>query len=676
MKIKDIIRLLILNESQNEAEDIINLFRNGGYPTRAQRFNSMQELEQLIGEDQWDLLISDDSHPELKLHDALTTLTGQKADIPAILLSADTAVPMAEAIAMGVQDRIAKADTQHLLHAALREIKNRRMRLDGSAVRGTLEELQARYELLMGGSQDAIAYITDGMHVDVNDAYAAQFGFENANDMDCMPVIDLIADRDQDAFKAFLRDYAKTGESNSSLEICGLAADGGELNLHMLFSPASYEGEDCTQIVIRAGGNVSSGGKDFRQGFADLAQQVVQLRNTNTEACLAYLHIKNLSEVRTQVGILAADTVVAQLQDILGKQCPDALLVTQLSHDGYALLLGAANPEAVQKTLDQLIETTNQHIIEVGSVSTHCELLASVMVINHKAAESAETLVNQVYTGIDELLMLSGDTRSLVYTPPAAPINLGAKDIDLDELHEEGRLKLLYQPVVSLRGEPGEHYEVTATLQDNDGTSIDVNLLAAGMFDEKQGSLFDRWVIFAATKLLAKKRTPGNADTRLIINLSSASLRDSDLVNWLGVSLGAAGLPTDALAFQLDTNEAETSLKLTERFFAALNKLGCNHGLRNFDLARDSAKVLEHIAPAMIKISEEGVERAQTDEQGRHLLKQILNEVSQAGAATIVPNVCNAATLATLWQLGAAFIQGSYLQDPAPEMDYEFAEIA
>jgi EAL domain-containing protein (putative c-di-GMP-specific phosphodiesterase class I) len=104
--------------------------------------------------------------------------------------------------------------------------------------------------------------------------------------------------------------------------------------------------------------------------------------------------------------------------------------------------------------------------------------------------------------------------------------------------------------------------------------------------------------------------------------------------------------------------------------------LGCNTSLRDFDGVRDSSKVLEHLTPGMIKISEQAVELAQSDDKGRHSLKLLLNEASQAEAATIVPNVCNAATLATLWQLGAAFIQGSYLQDPAPAMDYEFAEIA
>jgi EAL domain-containing protein (putative c-di-GMP-specific phosphodiesterase class I) len=340
------------------------------------------------------------------------------------------------------------------------------------------------------------------------------------------------------------------------------------------------------------------------------------------------------------------------------------------------MLLPEADAEAAQKLVDETITACRQHIVEVGNISAHCELLAAVMPVNQKAAESAETLVSQVYSGVRDLLDRESDCQCTVHYPPAAPIKLGSKDIDLDELFEEGRLKLMYQPMVSLRGEPGEHYEVTATLEDTDGSSVNVRHLAAGMYDDKQGSIFDRWVIFSATRLLAQKRNPSNNDTRLIINLSSACLRDHDLVNWLATSLNAAGLPPEALGFQLETTEAETSLKLSERFFLALKKLGCSCSLKDYDLARDRAKVMEHIAPQMIKISAAIVEHAQTNEKGRHQLKKFLNEASQEGAATIVPSVATAATLATLWQLGAAFIQGSYLQEPTADMEYEFAEIA
>jgi EAL domain-containing protein (putative c-di-GMP-specific phosphodiesterase class I) len=39
----------------------------------------------------------------------------------------------------------------------------------------------------------------------------------------------------------------------------------------------------------------------------------------------------------------------------------------------------------------------------------------------------------------------------------------------------------------------------------------------------------------------------------------------------------------------------------------------------------------------------------------------------------IIPNVGSAATLAMRWQMGPDFIQGSYVNDPMPSMNYEFS---
>ncbi len=51
------IRLLILEDSQNEAERIISLFRNSGYATRAHRISSLDNLNEAL-KNTWGLMYS------------------------------------------------------------------------------------------------------------------------------------------------------------------------------------------------------------------------------------------------------------------------------------------------------------------------------------------------------------------------------------------------------------------------------------------------------------------------------------------------------------------------------------------------------------------------------------------------------------------------------------------
>ena len=47
--------------------------------------------------------------------------------------------------------------------------------------------------------------------------------------------------------------------------------------------------------------------------------------------------------------------------------------------------------------------------------------------------------------------------------------------------------------------------------------------------------------------------------------------------------------------------------------------------------------------------------------------------LQNSGKLTVVPMVENANILSTLWQAGANYIQGYYLQEPSTEMDYDFS---
>ena len=53
---KKTIRLLILEDSQNEAERLVSLFRNAGRATRVHRLTSSDDLAETL-QQSWDLLI-------------------------------------------------------------------------------------------------------------------------------------------------------------------------------------------------------------------------------------------------------------------------------------------------------------------------------------------------------------------------------------------------------------------------------------------------------------------------------------------------------------------------------------------------------------------------------------------------------------------------------------------
>ena len=241
----------------------------------------------------------------------------------------------------------------------------------------------------------------------------------------------------------------------------------------------------------------------------------------------------------------------------------------------------------------------------------------------------------------------------------------------VEEAIEQGRFRLLFQPIISLRGDSLEHYEVFLRMvneQDKDVPPVEFLQLLSD-------SKLDRWLILESSKALSAHRAAGH-DTRLIINLSSKALDDEALVPWIAVALKAAGLPPESVVFQFAESDVINRLKGAKDITRALSDINCKVSLGQFGRSIDPIKTLKHVSVDYVKVDGSFTLDLQDNHGDPQVLKALVNAVNEAGKLSVVPCVENASVLATLWQVGVNYIQGQYLQPPTPRMDYEFTEIA
>ncbi|HBB99218.1 MAG TPA: ferrous iron transporter C, partial [Pseudomonas sp.] len=241
---KKTIRLLILEDSQNEAERLVSLFRNAGQATRVHRLTSSDDLAEALKQT-WDLLINAPQSENLDPSEAISAIRRQAKDIPILQLTAgNDAEAITEALMLGAQDALPQGEDEWLLLVANRELANLEERRARRSAEVALREAEKRCQLLLDSSVDAIAYVHDGMHIYANRAYLELFGYEDVEDLEGMPMIDLISGTDQSRFKTFLKNY-QSMEGSAELACGGVRADGDTLKTRMHFSPAAYDGEPC-----------------------------------------------------------------------------------------------------------------------------------------------------------------------------------------------------------------------------------------------------------------------------------------------------------------------------------------------------------------------------------------------------------------------------------------------
>jgi diguanylate cyclase (GGDEF)-like protein/PAS domain S-box-containing protein len=122
------IRLLIIEDSEDDAALVHRIVRQGGYEVHSERVDSARGLAQALNK-QWDVIISDYSMPHFSGNDALKMVRQLHPEVPFIFVSGTIGEDAAtEAMRVGAQDYVLKTNLKRLIPAVqreLREIENR-----------------------------------------------------------------------------------------------------------------------------------------------------------------------------------------------------------------------------------------------------------------------------------------------------------------------------------------------------------------------------------------------------------------------------------------------------------------------------------------------------------------------------------------------------------------------
>src|SRR5919198_5010619 len=119
------LRVLIIEDSEDDTLLLTRKLRQGGYEVTFERVDTSTATLAAIHDANWDLVICDYSMPHFSGVDALHLLRGNGFEAPFIFLSAtigeDTAVA---AMKQGAQDYIMKDNLKRLLPAIRRELRD------------------------------------------------------------------------------------------------------------------------------------------------------------------------------------------------------------------------------------------------------------------------------------------------------------------------------------------------------------------------------------------------------------------------------------------------------------------------------------------------------------------------------------------------------------------------
>ena len=691
MSNEKLLRVLTIFDSSEEAEVLINVLRKAGYIVRDIRVEDDEDMETAIEENPLDVILAKQTLPIFTAKQAIKLLLASGRDIPLVVITPKNKEASAiEVLSLGARDAVASDQGDRLKFVVQRELSDLQNRRALRRSEKLLHETEKRTRNLIDNSRDAIAYVHDGAHIYANGAYLKMFGYADLEDIEGMPILDMVTSDEHKKLKEFLRGYAKGQITDDTLDVVGQHTEGKTFNITMEFSSASMEGESCSQIIIRDQAqskelekqlNVLSK-QDLLTGlynhtyFIEQADKMISRAvDGQAKGSLLYIMLDKYEDIKANIGISGRDHLLTDIATLLKEKLTNLGLLARFEGAVFTLLLNNADQAQAEKIAGGICKLIHNHISEVNQKSITATSSIGITTINETTSNLNDCLA-RAEKGAIAAEKAGGDQFSI--------FNPAVEDLAEKEQHtvwankikvalKENKFHLLYQPVVSLRGEAGAHYEVLVRMKDEDGNEILPSEFLPAAEEMGLMNYIDRWIIAHVFMLLAERMKHGIA-TRFFIKLSSGSLTDLEFLPWLIERIKSLRLDADSLVFTLNEATALNYLKQAKMTFQGLRSINCRVGLENFGTEQNTFQSLKHLDINYLKIDSSLALNLKDSIEAQEKLKEIAEEANERGVLAIAAFVEDANSMALLWQSSVAFIQGHFLQQPDSELKYDFDE--
>lgn len=680
----DTIRLLIAHDSQDDAEQLMNALRNAGRATRAELVLGEDDLLRALKSGSWEMLLCRPAFGGCTLESVMAHLQRLGKTLPVIVLADQfDAGQLRGALALGARAMAPVADRELIMLLVDQQLDYVRMRKERTENEHALREAEKRLAVLMDQSRDAIAYVVDGMHIHANDTYVEMFGYASADDLAGVPVMDMVSAADHEKLKKLLRSRAQDESKTHELACRGVDTRGEEFDATFVFAPSTYDGEACTQIVIRSADVDESVLQEKLQAMSQvdqttglynrlwfmerLEEAVAEVHKTGQMAGLLYLRLDEFEQMQGTVGMEGADEALMLVAGALRKRLGDQVPMARVGDEDFALLLPVQEREDAAPVAEQLRADIEALMPAVQGRTLHLTGSVGVAFVQEDS-RNGQTVITRALDCCNKAQKHnSGKGNSVHIHDPMDDVAAGSSEavaLAIRQALEQNSFRLLYQPLMNLSDESDHFFEVFVHLPQKEGDDLKPEAFMPIAAEHGLAAKIDRWVTLHAIRAAMAEKTP----LRLLINLSGYSLQDAELAAWIGKALKASKFDPSRLLFQISEGDANTFLKQAQAFAEQIAVLGCRFSISRFAGGINPFKLFEHVPVAMVKFDGSFTQELSKPES-RTKFAELITQASNQGKEVLVGFVESAQQMQVLWTLGGVnYLQGFYLQAPGPKL--------
>jgi two-component system, NarL family, sensor histidine kinase UhpB len=313
------LRLLIIEDSEDDALLLLQRFRDAGYACVSQRVDNAKDMSSALRERRWDVVLSDHSMPRFDATSALHLLQESNLDLPIIIVSGvideETAIA---AMREGAHDYLSKNNLDRLVPAVERELREARNRSERRVALQALKENEARFRALVSNLPGMVFQMArsgpkqEFRFLYVSEGSAAVLGVQ-PDELIAVPGIflEMIHHADRDGFIDAMQESAAT---SSAVNWDGrIVVPGGDTKwINLRSSPRHRDGRDAQWEGVVF--NITQSKltefelRNSRAQLAELSSHLQAVKEDERERIARDIHDElggNLVAIKFEVALLA-----------------------------------------------------------------------------------------------------------------------------------------------------------------------------------------------------------------------------------------------------------------------------------------------------------------------------------------------------------------------------------
>lgn len=697
------ISVLLLDTPENLGIDFLQLLQRQDLKLVYERVNDKEGLHAALRQGTWDILLVCDQVNVPGQDETLAWLDQLDCETCYILLSKSelSIDALTRAYRRGIAAVVSAQHPEFSFHVFAREAERCRRNMQLSLLNQEKFDLKRHCMQLMSGTQEALAYLQDGIHVFGNDAYLKLLGYRDLDDLLIMPFIDLVSTEMREKTKQRLVDYqhkVRLQPDTPELEIPELFVTAigereGILQVAATFKPVIHEGEACVQVIFKfASGeekHEESGaaeGLGYSLFITHLENLLAQARESATQlgkvlhirglGCEQYMARKGFGSLNGKFKALASE-LKEELgeQDLLIRLNETSLLVLQkagsMATDAALARLLARFDAAMNRELgaaaDALVVKFVLEQMPVDAQSPSAEQMVGSF-LSARQVRHAAVLVAE-----DDGVVQQGHAVTAPALAEMVKPAEGKSTADLRHISAAlagNLIKLMYETVISVADIETDFHDICLQLPSAQGSGQYLARAALGTGDAAAALAvkLDRWMLHGTLAVVADLYRRGQ-EYPVLLPLSEPSLADRRLAEVLGRELQDFGLPAQMLIVDFPLHSLGSDLDVALSRLEPLKQLGISLCLSEVHEAVPIQQLAQRLRIERVRLQHAAVVAATRDPAAFSRLKKVVEALHASRIKVFAGDIASHSELALCCKAGIDLVKGKCIQPAPRELD-------